>query len=279
MAKAAAARCARAAGAREATLSALAERRLSLPRGIEARVWEKGEGEPVGFLGGLRGLPRWIPFLERLARGRRVIAPSLPGFPGATGHQHLDDLPDWLAATLDLLEASGLEGSDLIGASVGGALAAELAAFSRASVRRLVLIAPLGLFDASEPVADLFALRKSEVSALLSSRPEALDAFLAPPEDEDEIEWQVVQARAQEAAARLLWPIGDRGLAKRLHRIQAATLLLTGSEDRVLPPSYAKRFADGLGGLVHVLQIEGAGHLLELDAPDATADATLAFLD
>ena len=154
-----------------------------------------------------------------------------------------------------------------------------MAAFSRASVRRLVLIAPLGLFDASEPVADLFALRKSEVSALLSSRPDALDAFLAKPEGEDEIEWQVVQARAQEAAARLLWPTGDLGLAKRLHRIHAPTLLLSGSEDRVLPASYAKRFADGLGGLVQVHQIEGAGHLLELDAPDAAADAVLAFLD
>lgn len=261
------------------TLSPPAERRVSLPRGLDARVWEKGEGEPVGFLGGLRGLPRWMPFLDRLAERRRVIAPSLPGFPGATGHERLDDLPDWLTATLDLLEASGLEAADLIGASVGGALAAEVAAFSQASVRRLVLIAPLGLFDASEPVADLFALRKSEVSALLSSRPDALDAFLATPQGEDEIEWQVVQARAQEAAARLLWPIGDLGLKKRLHRILAPTLLLSGSEDRVLPASYAKRFADGLGGLVQVHQIEGAGHLLELDAPDAAAEAVLAFLD
>lgn len=252
---------------------------MSLPGGGEARVWQKGEGDPLGFLGGLRGLPRWPAFLDRLAESRRVIAPSLPGFPGADGHRELDDLPDWLAGTLDLLEASGLDGADLVGASVGGALLAEVAAFSRASVRRLVLIAPLGLFDASEPVADLFALRKSEVAALLSSRPETFEAFLATPEGADEIEWQIVLARAQEAAARLLWPTGDVGLSKRLHRIQAPTLLLVGSEDRVLPASYAKRFADGLGGLVQMLRIEGAGHVLELDAPDAAAEATLAFLD
>ena len=260
-------------------MSAPEEQRLSLPRGIEARVSSKGDGEPLGFLGGLRGLPRWPTFLDRLAESRRVIAPSLPGFPGATGHRELDDLPDWLAATLDLLEASGLSGADLIGASVGGALAAEVAALSRASVRRLVLIAPLGLFDASEPVADLFALRKSEVAALLTSRPELLEAFLARPEGEDEVEWQITLARAEEAAARLLWPTGDLGLAKRLYRIQAPTLLLIGSEDRVLPASYAKRFADGLGGLVQVRQIEGAGHMLEIDAPDDAAEAALAFLD
>ena len=90
------------------------------------RVWEKGDGEPLGFLGGLRGLPRWPAFLDHLAEERRVIAPSLPGFPGAVGHDRLDDLPDWVTATLDLLEASGLDGADLVGASVGATLAAEV---------------------------------------------------------------------------------------------------------------------------------------------------------
>jgi pimeloyl-ACP methyl ester carboxylesterase len=260
-------------------VSAFLERRVSLRGGIEARVWAKGSGEPIGFLGGLRGLPRWIPFLDRLAEDHHVIAPALPGFPGATGHQNLDDIADWVTATLDLLDAAGLDGADLIGASVGGALAAEVAAFSRASVRRLVLIAPLGLFDASEPVADLWALRKSEVAPLLTSRPDLLEQFLAKPDGEDEVEWQIVLTRAQEAAARLLWPTGDVGLAKRLHRIHAPTLLLVGAEDRVLPPSYAKRFADGLSGLVQVRRIEAAGHMLEIDAADAAADAVLAFLD
>ena len=207
-----------------------------------------------------------------------MLAPSLPGFPGAGGHTELDDWSDWIAATLDLLEAAGLEGADLVGASVGGMLAAEVAAFARGSVRRLVLISPLGLFDASEPVADLFARRRSEVAPLLSSRPEAYAELLAAPAGADPVEWQVVQARAEEAAARILWPVGDRGLAKRLHRIHAPTLLLFGSEDRVLPPSYAKRFADGLGGMVQKRTLEGAGHLLEIDAPDAAADACLGFL-
>lgn len=255
------------------------ERRLSLPRGLEARVWEKGEGEPLGFLGGLRGLPRWPAFLDALAERRRVVAPSLPGFPGARGHLELDELPDWISATLDLLEGAGLEGADLVGASIGGMLAAEVAAFSRSSVRRLALISPLGLFDASEPAADLFALRRSEVAPRVSSKPEVYEAFLARPDEVEEVEWQVIQARAEEAAARLLWPLGDRGLAKRLHRIHAPTLLVFGSEDRVLPASYVKRFADGLGGMVRSRQIEGAGHMVELDAPEAAAEACLSFLE
>jgi pimeloyl-ACP methyl ester carboxylesterase len=222
-----------------APVSGPRRRRVTLPGGGEARVLERGEGEPLGFLGGLRGLPRWIPFLDRLAAERRVVAPSLPGFPGGGDHRGLDDPLDWISATLDLLEASELEGADLIGASLGGALAAEVAALSRASLRRLVLIAPLGLFDESERIG---------------------------------------ATRAEEAAARLLWPTGDLGLSKRLHRIHTPTLLLWGSEDRVVPASYAKRFASRLGGLVSIRSLEGAGHMLELDAPEAAADAILEFL-
>src|SRR5215468_1585750 len=117
------------------------ERQVAV-NGEPCRVWEAGEGEPVGFLPGLGGLPRWSPVLERLSERRRVIAPSLPGFPGALGYERLDGLADWVTATLDLLEASGIAGADLIGASLGGLLAAEAAAFSRATVRRLVLVAP-----------------------------------------------------------------------------------------------------------------------------------------
>ena len=254
------------------------ERRVRVPRVGEARVWELGTGAPLCFLGGLRGLPRWPAFLDRLAARRRVIAPSLPGFPGARGHEELDDLADWVVAALDLLDAAGAAGADLVGASVGATLAAEIAAFSRESVRRHALIAPFGLFDEREPVADVFALRKPEVAPMLCADPAKYEAFLARPDGEDEIEWQVTQLRAEEAAARLLWPTGDRGLAKRLHRIAAPTLLVWGSQDRVVPASYAKRFAAGLGGLVQIRSVEGAGHMAELDAPDAIADAVLEFL-
>ena len=256
-------------------MSELRERSVSV-RGQPCRVWEKGEGEPVGYLAGLGGLLEWTPFLDRLAERRRVIAPSIPGFPGANGHHELDTTLDWIAATLDLLEQAGLEGTDLIGASVGGTLAAEAAAISPRMVRRLVLEAPFGLFDEDEPVTDPWAQAPGALAQLLAAHPERLG--LAPPED-DSIEWQVLLVRASEAAARLLWPTTDTGLGSRLYRIRVPTLLVWGSEDAIIPASYAKRFADVIAGPTEIRSIEGAGHLVDRDAPDEAAAAVLAFLE
>lgn len=258
-------------------MSAPKERTITL-NGQPCRIWEKGEGQRVGYLAGLGGVPRWSPFLDRLADSRRVIVPSVPGFPGATGHDQLDDLADWVTMTLDLLEGAGLEGADLIGVSVGGMLAAEVAAFSRAAVRRLVLVAPFGLFDAREPITDVFAQKPQDVPALLSAKPEAVAAHLAAPDGIEMAEWMITLNRASEAAARLLWPLGDRGLRKRLHRITAPALLVWGEQDRVVPPRYAERFVEPIGGQVETRLIPGAGHLADLDAPDEVAAAVRGFL-
>ncbi len=244
--------------------------------GEPCRVWEKGTGEPIGYLAGLGGLNEWTPFLDELAKTRRVIVPSLPGFPGSgPSHRLLDTFQDWLAATLDLLEASGLEGCDLIGHSVGGMLAAEVAAFSRATVKRLVLIAPFGLYEESEPTADVFAKRPDEIPALMSTKPaEYAAARLTQPlglSADAVVEWQIVQARAAEAAARLLWPMGELGLAKRLHRITCPTTLVWGADDRVVPVSYAKKFAERISGPTGIRTIAGAGHAVEFDACEPSA--------
>jgi len=246
--------------------------------GERARVLEAGSGEPVGFLAGFGGLPRWTPFLTELARKRRVIAPSLPGFPGAGGHDRLDDIVDWVTSTLDLLDASGASGGDLVGVSLGAMLAAEVAALSRGSVRRLVLVSPLGLFDAAEPTRDVFACTPDQLPALFCADPATFAAHTAAPEGEDLAEWGIVLTRAAQAAARLLWPLGDRGLAKRLHRITAPTLVVSGDADRILPASYPRRLAAGIRGPKELRAIAGAGHLVDLDAPVPLATLIEDFL-
>ena len=242
--------------------------------GEQIRIWEKGSGEPLGYLAGLGGLLAWTPFLDKLAERRRVIVPSLPGFPGGgLLHKQLDSLPDWVICMLDLLEAAGLEGRELVGHSVGGMLAAEVAAFSRASLKSLVLIAPFGLYDEAEPPMDPWARRAPEIAPMMSTKPaEYAKARLTPPAGlapDEATEWAIVQARATESASRLLWPLGELGLWKRLHRVSCPVKLVWGAEDRVMPASYAKRFAQGLGGGTEIKVSPGAGHALDFDAPEA----------
>jgi pimeloyl-ACP methyl ester carboxylesterase len=244
--------------------------------GFPARVWRKGSGPRLGFLAGFGGLPRWIPFLDRLAERRTVVVPSLPGFPGGDrGHTVLDTHLDWLLATRHLLDAAGLDGADLAGSSVGASLAAEMAAVWPRSVRRLALVAPFGLFDETDPPRDPWAQRPDALAALMTADPETWKALKAMPEGGDSVEWAVEQTRAAEAAARIFWPLGDTRLARRLPLVRAPTLLLWGEKDRVVPPSYARRFAERLGGPDETRVIPGAAHLAELDRPDEVARAVL----
>ena len=247
-------------------------------QGRPVRVWAKGQGETLGYLPGIGGLPRWTPFLEQLATRFRVIAPSLPGFPGAAGHDELDTHFDWLLATHDLLVASGLAGANLIASSVSGALAADVAGVWPALVRRLVLLAPFGLFDSAQPSADIWAQRPGHLPALLCTEAATYKDFVAQPAAADAIEWKVEQMRAQEASARFLFPTGNTGLSARLGRIAQPTLLLWGDDDRVMPFAYAAKFAAGISGPVTVTCITGAGHLLDLDQPLAAASAIETFL-
>jgi abhydrolase domain-containing protein 6 len=247
--------------------------------GFSSRVWTKGAGPKLGFLAGFGGLPRWIPFLDALARERTVIVPSLPGFPGGErGHSVLDSHLDWVLAVRQLLQKADLEGADLAASTVGGSFAAEIAAIWPGSVRRLALIAPWGLFDEKEPMTDPWAQRAPDVPGLLCVDPESWNQLKTEPDGANSPEWPIEQVRANEAAARAFWPLGNTRLEKRLPLITAPTLLIWGAEDRIVPRSYADRFAAAMAGKTQITTIPGAGHLAELDKHNEVAAAVLRWM-
>ena len=247
--------------------------------GFPCRVWTKGSGPKVGFLAGLGGLPRWLPFLDLLAKTRTVVVPSLPGYPGgSTGHSVLDSHLDWVLAVRQLLDKADLAGADLIGASVGGAFAAEIAAIFPGHVKKLALLAPFGLFDEADPATDPWAQRRDAVAGLMCADAEKWSALVSPPEGANSVEWPIEMVRASEAAARAFWPLGATKLEKRLGLIAAPTLLLWGEKDAVIPGSYAQKFAAGINGGTRIETVPDAGHLAYLDSPEAVARAVLAHL-
>lgn len=246
--------------------------------GFSTRIWRKGSGPRIGFLAGFGGLPRWVPFLDRLAESRTVIVPSLPGFPGGDrGHSVLDTHLDWVLAVRTILNEAGLHGADLAASSVGASLALEAAAIWPDSVRNLALVSPFGLFEDNDPPTDPWAQRADDVPGLMCHDPEVWKALKAMPDGANSIEWPIEQTRASEAAARIFWPLGNTRVAKRLHLIKAPTLLIWGEHDRVHPRGYAQHFAEGIAAKTEVKIIPGAGHLAELDQPDAVAQAVLAW--
>jgi pimeloyl-ACP methyl ester carboxylesterase len=217
-----------------------------------------------------------VPFLDKLAEDRTVIVPSLPGFPGGErGHSVLDNQLDWVLAVRELLVKADLAGADLAASSVGGALAAEMAAIWPDQVKKLALIAPFGLFDEADPATDPWAQRADNVAGLMCADPEIWKAMKAVPEGANSVEWPIEQTRASEAAARYLWPLGNTKLEKRLAMIKAPTLLIWGEQDRIMPRGYADRFAKGIAGPSKITTIAGAGHLAELDRPAEVAAAIL----
>lgn len=250
------------------------------PFGHPSRVLEAGSGPPLVFFPGVGGLPKWSPFLEALAKTRRVIAPSLPGFPGAQDFRHLDDYYDWVLAALEITEQLDCGAFDLVASSVGGALAVELAALIPGKVRRLVLVAPFGIFIEAAPMADPWAQPPAPdaLPNLLCAKPDAWKSLWQKPADVDPVEWGILLTRSMEAAARFLFPMGNTGVKKRLHRVTSPTLLLRGAADRVMPAVYLKHWAEAIRGPVQTAEVSGAGHLIELDAPDELARRVNAFL-
>ncbi|MGE0767869.1 MAG: alpha/beta fold hydrolase [Hyphomicrobiaceae bacterium] len=246
--------------------------------GHACRVWTKGSGPKIGWLAGYGGLPRWIPFLDELAKSRTVIVPSLPGHPGATGHTLLDTHLDWIVAVRQIIVKSGLEGEDIAGSSVGGSFVAEFAALWPHKVKRVALIAPWGLFDEQVPATDVWAQRADDQPGVLCADPQIWKDLKSIPPGANSVEWPIEQVRASEASARAFWPLGNTKLEKRLPLILAPTLLLWGEQDRLMPRIYADRMASLIGSSAIIKDIPGAGHLAELDRPEATAKAILEFM-
>lgn len=227
----------------------------------------------IVYLPGIAGDAGVSPALQQLVDdGRRVIIPPVPGFDGATGFTPPHDYLDWLVVFWDAIDASGATADgpvDVVGASVGGMIAAELAALRPEIVARLALLAPFGIADEHNIGFDLYATRSTERLAHLFAKgvPEQVATRFAHFGEE---EAPVATYLADIAAASLIWPIGDRGLNKRLHRIACPKLVLWGGQDELLPVSLGEAWG---GATV----IDGAGHLMEWDTPDDVASALRTF--
>lgn len=237
---------------------------------------ECGEGPPLVFLHGAGGLTPEDPILAALARTHHVYAPYLPGYGETEDCPELRDMLDYTLHGWDVVDALGLTDPVLVGHSMGGMIAAEMAAIAPRDVSRLALICPAGLWLDAHPIPDLFTLLPYEMPKYLFHDAEAGAALMTAGLKMDDPKflqaYLIRNARQLGMAGKLLFPIPDRGLAQRLYRIRANTVIVWGDSDRLIPPVYGGYFQAGIAGS-RLVAVPEAGHMVITEKPDAVAEA------
>ena len=250
-------------------------------------------GEPLLYLHGVAGdvhasftEDEGTPLLRSLAESFEVTAPPHPGYDGSPVVD-LDHVEDWAFHYADLLDSLGMEQVDVIGHSIGGWLAAELAMRHPHRVRRMVLVAPLGLHVPEHPGELFFGAVAprglggfGEARSLLFADPESEAALAALPDDMD-AERQRRWFGGLIPAARLGWDgpqLANPKLGRHLPRITAPVLLVWGDQDRLTPLGQATAWQEGLPD-ARLEIVEGAGHCLPLEHPARVAEAIANFLE
>jgi pimeloyl-ACP methyl ester carboxylesterase len=244
------------------------------------RVFEAGEGRPLVFLHGAGGITEDDPFLAALARRWHAFAPLLPGYGDSEGAEGLRDTLDVTLHSFDVLEALGLDRPILVGHSMGGMIAAEMAAIAPREVERLGLIAPAGLWLDDHPIPDLFSKLPHELPALLFHDPTFGERMMTAGADFDDpkfLEAFIIRNTRQLAmAGKLLFPIPERGLDERLYRIRAKTVIVWGESDRMIPPAHGDAFRRAIAG-AELIRLPEAGHMVIVEQPEAVVAAIARF--
>jgi pimeloyl-ACP methyl ester carboxylesterase len=251
--------------------------RRMLVAGVDLELIERGQGRPLVFLHAGEGLWPDRPWLDLLAKRYRVIAPSHPGY-GAS------PLPDWLGSVedlaylyLDLADALGLEDAILLGACLGGWVAAEMMVRSTRRFSRLVLVDPVGIKVRGRDdrdIADMHAMPRAEYLKLAWADPAKGEVdFTQMPEAE-----LAAIVRGREAFALYGWKpyMHNPRLRRWLHRIDRPTLLLWGAQDRIVTPAYGEGWAREIAG-AKLAVIPNAGHFPHWEQPEAFVHQLSAF--
>jgi pimeloyl-ACP methyl ester carboxylesterase len=243
---------------------------------VDLEFLDRGTGTPLLVLHGAGGPVATAPFIDLLAERARVIAPTHPGFADAALPEWFDSIDDLAYLYLDLLQALDLRDAIVVGMSMGGWTAAEIAVRSTDRLAGLVLVDAVGIKVSdreTRDIADIFATPADVMTKLTFHDPSKAPNVLALPDDALE---RVARNRA--ASAMYLWEpyAHNPKLRRRLRRIDVPALVLWGESDRLVTPDYGRAFAASIPGAEFRI-IPAAGHAPQLEQPHAFADHVLQF--
>ena len=247
--------------------------------GVRLEIVERGQGRPVLWLHGEEGLDPRAAFLDRLAARARVLAPSHPGFGHSPEADFVDTVDDLAYLYLDLLAERDVHEVVVVGASLGGWIAAEMAVKSTARLAGLVLVGALGIKVGdreTRDIPDIFALPPDEVARLQYRDPARMAVHYTKLSD-DELG---VIARNREATAQYVCEpyFHNPKLPRRLHRVDVPTLLLWGADDQFVSAGYyGAAYQRAIPGS-RLETIPMAGHFPHLEQPEALVERVARFV-
>lgn len=255
------------------------------------RVYEPAGADVAGTATvlALHGAGGWLPgepVLDGLvAAGLRVVAPVWPAWSEHGDEDRLSDMQDFALHGWDVATEMGLLPGPgelhLMGHSMGGMIAAEMAALAPQSVDRMALLCPAGMWLGDHPIPDIFAMLPYQLAEVLFADPNVGEEVLTGGADFSDnatlTRFMVARARQQGMAGKILFPIPNRRFSERAYRVTVPTLLVWGQQDRLIPPAYADTWQAALPDATVEL-VDGAGHMLPYEQPAAVVAAVTAHL-
>ena len=259
-------------------------RRLTVS-GVELELYEGGEGPPLLMLHGFLELPVWAEHHDLLAQRYHVLAPSLPGYGGSVRPAWLESIGDLAYLGLDLIDTLGLDGVSLVGHSLGGWMAAEMAVRCCHRLRKLVLADAVGVrcggpvTRAGGFITDWLVLEPDQLRPLAWHDPATGQRLKLPGEAATSQEELTTIIAGREAATVYGWKpfFFNPRLPQWLHRIHVPTLVVWGEHDGIVPREAGQAYADGIPG-ARFVTVPDTAHLPHLEQPAAFARLVTDFL-
>ena len=241
--------------------------------GIDVELRRGGEGVPVLFIHGELGVPGWLESHQRLANSFDVIVPSLPGYGQSTRPDWIMGARDvaawitWLARDLDIRTPV-----NLVGCSLGGWIAAEIATIAPQFVDKMVLVSAMGLKPEKGEIFDYFLESGNVGLTRAFHRPDESAEYARfygkelTPDDADVIE------QHREMTCRVAWKpyMHSLTLAPLLSGVETETLIVWGAEDAIAPLDCGERYRQAIAGS-RLVTINDCGHMPEMEKPEEFA--------
>jgi len=266
----------------------LHDERVTTPLG-KIQVFRGGSGAPLVYLHSAGGEAAGLAVLEDLAESFEVLAPIFPGFGESDGIESIDGMDDAVFHLLDLWGVLDLDAPAVLGTSLGGWMAVELATRYPERVNAMVLVNPVGLYLPDAPIAEMFGRSPAELAEMLfvdqqhpvAAAMHAMEEFTGDVGKQVEIPIELVLPmwKALGATARLAWDpyLHDPKLRKRLRRITAPTLVVAGAQDGLVPLAHAETYAEEIRD-ARLVVMDHAAHWLPIERPHELAAITRDFL-